>query len=506
MGVLFPHRANIMFVLLCFILLLRCAVQSDGSKIYVTEILGKNEKIVIENKNDEEVFFYLDVNKRLFSSLKDIVEYVNNMAEAYLGESAAEKAWRLVGAHTIPLKSAISESWIHEPLPVLNSIGFGLCDDLAEVLSAIWQAQGYRTRIWMLEGHVVPEVYENRKWRMYDPSFAVYYLNKEGEVAGVEELVASPDLIMNPLRRLPVNYNRSFIHEVRKYSEDLANLYASSENNLVTEKSRSNHLNDFLLHLPAGATIEWPVMPPEPIIINDNFRQWKLRSYIKYTLPPYWNGVLQLPFVCCLIKGNGQVVLNHQTYQIGEDALNQILREMKHYFATVEIKNSTGITEVYCLFNHAVINTSGTDTIILFGRKLKSVSIHSEPNIGYQNQPFINFSEEKKIAEAAWRYYDFYLDRKDSLLLPLFMTDFAEIDSAVVSESIQRFFHSFEAAHLAAPTYKAEQMVRKWAEMYPALKSVRFRKHFSFFKDPSYFFYMLAILEHSEGSYIFTSS
>jgi hypothetical protein len=129
--------------------------------------------------------------------------------------------------------------------------------------------------------------------------------------------------------------------------------------------------------------------------------------------------------------------------------------------------------------------------------------MRSEPNRGYKSEPFINFSNEKKVSESAWKYYNFYLEKKDSLSLLFFTQSSSQIDSAIIGQSIHQYFLSMNILQSEERIKKAEQLTKKWAIAYPTLKSFQFKKHFSFHDDPAYFFYMLAVLEHSSDNFYF---
>lgn len=68
----------------------------------------------------------------------------------------------------------------------LNSMGFGYCDDVANVLSSLCAAAGYQTRVWELNGHVVCEVYNNGRWELYDADLRTLYVDHVGNLVGVE--------------------------------------------------------------------------------------------------------------------------------------------------------------------------------------------------------------------------------------------------------------------------------------------------------------------------------
>ena len=93
--------------------------------------------------------------------------------------------------------------WNHSPALFFSSIGFGYCDDSASLFRHLMAAMGYESRVWGLGGHIVAEVRIDNRWEMWDTDLQVHYFNHSGLVAGVEELAAQPDLILQPVTRLP---------------------------------------------------------------------------------------------------------------------------------------------------------------------------------------------------------------------------------------------------------------------------------------------------------------
>jgi hypothetical protein len=481
------------------LLLSGCHEKQLESKTFVAPVIKNNEKITIANNGEKDVSFNLKINGKLFISLNDIIESIDKMPNDFDDESQARKAWRLVVNNTIQLKINTSSRWIHQPLLMLNSAGFGLCDDLAAVLSLIWKKQGYPTRIWTLQGHVVPEVFIQGKWQMFDPSFAVYYLNDENKVAGVEELTLQPELISNPRFKLPPNYNRSFIQDARKYSGDVASMYQSKEDNLVSDwYEQIYEIDDFEVQLPAGAKMEFPVMTPDSIHITDAIKKLTLKCFIKYTLPENWQGTIEFPFAISHIIGKGKINLNEQPYLIGDKNLNAMLKKFDNYYRSVDFEKTEDITEVYCLLNSVIFGFNDSDTLSISGYELSRLSVQSEINKEYRSEPHINFATERKISESAWGYYNYYNSKKNFIMLPFFAKPSDELNTEDVSESIRLLIHSMDSLPLEERKRKAKILAARWETAYPILKGIKMNKKISFSADPAYFAYMLGVLENSK--------
>lgn len=110
----------------------------------------------------------------------------------------AENIWAFVVGHRYHSDPASGGIECHDPVKLLNVYGYGFCDDAANVYAAIARAAGFDARLWGLGGHVVPELYYDERWHMFDPDNEVWYDDGEGRVASVEQLVTNPALLSTP--------------------------------------------------------------------------------------------------------------------------------------------------------------------------------------------------------------------------------------------------------------------------------------------------------------------
>ncbi|MCX7591452.1 MAG: hypothetical protein N2255_07475 [Kiritimatiellae bacterium] len=80
----------------------------------------------------------------------------------------------------------------------LNSYGFGPCFVNAPVLTALWEAAGYETRCWTINGHTIPEVRYGGAWHMLDADARAWHRKADGEIASVDELSKDATLFTAP--------------------------------------------------------------------------------------------------------------------------------------------------------------------------------------------------------------------------------------------------------------------------------------------------------------------
>ncbi|WP_197995713.1 transglutaminase-like domain-containing protein [Gimesia algae] len=129
---------------------------------------------------------------------------------------------------------------LHDPVKFLNVYGYGFCDDCATNFMVLARKAGLQSRVWGLSGHVVAETFYDGRWHMFDPDHKVFYRNRQGVIAGVEELAEQPEIIT----KTPTD-------PLGSPSELIAKLYTSTSDNRVNE--RQPRIKD---------TIALPVLEP----------------------------------------------------------------------------------------------------------------------------------------------------------------------------------------------------------------------------------------------------
>jgi len=89
----------------------------------------------------------------------------------------------------------------HSPREILEC-GSCYCSNLALAMAAITAAGNYPTRTVHLSDspehqytHVVVEVYYGDHWHLYDPTYGVFFRNRNGEIASYRELRLDPGLV-----------------------------------------------------------------------------------------------------------------------------------------------------------------------------------------------------------------------------------------------------------------------------------------------------------------------
>lgn len=370
---------NILFLIIVAFLLLEYSCYRTSDKKNQTKVFKlkadtiMSPQIVLVNTSERPAKFQIKLNSGFIRSEKEMAEEILNMPAAYPGESLERKAWRYV-LQRVKFSKTISESnWPHTPTLLVNSIGNGICDDLSSTLCILWKQLGFKSRVWSLNGHVVPEVFANGRWQMYDPALQLYYLNLSGEIAGVQELALHPELITNPVVR-DVLPGGNPIFNATGHLERLAHIYATDTDNTV---------NDFFVYdfklpesaflLPGRATLKFPVSIPEDNqpqcgTLGNNY------SYLSIDVTAENNAELEVPLVLYKITGGGSVSIDGETFSIGSDSLQKRLNDFSVFRHHLVFTGKAVKATVYYLINKKVVDLSNENAIVLTGSNIFSVT------------------------------------------------------------------------------------------------------------------------------------
>lgn len=78
------------------------------------------------------------------------------------------------------------------------SYGYGLCGTVHAWNEVYWQAAGFPARRRAFPGHTNSEIFYDGKWRMYDTDMAGIVFNRDGSVAGYDEITSDLSLLERP--------------------------------------------------------------------------------------------------------------------------------------------------------------------------------------------------------------------------------------------------------------------------------------------------------------------
>ena len=309
------------------------------------------DAIYLSNTTGDAVEFRLTHNGfPMFQSDQEILGYVYSMPNEFTDEPFERKLWRFVRDnvyHAVPLYN----NWPFDPWVTVNSLGWGLCGQVAEVYMRIARNAGYTARMWGLTGHVVPEIRIADRWQLLDPDLAIYYMNGSGQIAGVEELATEATLIT-----LPVDPIFDVDAYPAGYSDLLAEIYGTSDDNVAaSETSRLSATHYQSITLPPGATLTYPVRLFDSVEGVDGNMRYPVPHHLQAALQVNggWSGELNMPWVLWGVSGDGRVAVGDEEFEAGSQALVDRLRSGRTPVTSVRVV-SAGSQLTFALFINAL--------------------------------------------------------------------------------------------------------------------------------------------------------
>ena len=164
----------------------------------------------------------------------DIEQIKKELPASVSDQELAIATWRYVMDHMFHYCSAGTTSkkvrdFEINPAVLINSFGFGCCDQTDRVLVWIWQQLGYKTRLASMYAHTVPEIHYGGTWHMLDPDHRSYYMRDDGTIASMADILADPQIV--------VRQSNDGLDGIGWQAETMAQLYAENAHTLVYVES-----------------------------------------------------------------------------------------------------------------------------------------------------------------------------------------------------------------------------------------------------------------------------
>lgn len=334
------------------------------------------QAIRIANTSTSDVTFELKHNgARIATSGEQMLQDVREGADERPAEEFERKLWRYLRDnvyHYAPITEAV---WIHDPLLLVNSIGFGFCDDVASAYVSLARQADYPARAWGLSGHVVPEVQVGGSWSLYDPDLSVYYEDDAGHVVGAAELFVNPALITAPRNPLTPSYG-----SWTGYSGQVADVYSTVGDNhewweftFVPPRATGD------LTLPAGATVTYPGRWTDPPSVYDGLPSPSVYAELRMDVPANFAGTVDWPLVLWAVEGPGRVSVGTRVYDAGSAELTAALRQRTAPLGGVEILQANGPLTLIWLLNPMRFNLGSSPELSLRSLNAWALSVDLVP-------------------------------------------------------------------------------------------------------------------------------
>jgi len=347
-----------------------------GKKIILKIEKPDSSIIQIYNNDTVESVFKMKLNNKIYYDLNEILNSIIILKSENLNEPVFMKAWRFISLNTFHLQGKFisNKNWLYSPVILINSLGIGNCGIRAAALSNIWQKFGYTSRVWLLEGHVVPEIFINNRWEMYDPDMYVYYFDNNKKILGVKELCEKPYFIYKPVNKLNIA-NDEYIDSAR-YSFTTANYYISTYNNFlfnwnVEDKDLSVKLE---FKIPPKGKFEFPAKFVDKLLSTTN-EEIQNHTNAKLTIPANWKGTIDIPLVIQSICGKGSVSINGKNFDLSSDEFKNYLNKKETFFYSIKFIKTQSDIEIIYLINKKIFKLEKNNIILLQGNHIEKISV-----------------------------------------------------------------------------------------------------------------------------------
>jgi hypothetical protein len=278
--------------------------------------------------------------RRFFHDLADLQAEVDAVPTGPETPSLAARIWHVVKwnrRHDFFLTDRWH--WFLSPPLFFNSSGVALCGEAAILTWYLAQARGIPAVLRGLNGHIVVELFEDGRWKMFDADYGVFFLTRQGQVASVWDLERDPTLITDPELRLQTFWPWD------PYSEGYAWLYTTRDNFPMLPPAPTVDPGPLEFDLPPHARILFPgrfaAAPPDyygvPLPLYGN---------LALVVPQGFTGPLRMPLILHTLRGSGRVLVQGQVFEVGSPELQaeiELRRDAGHDIEVIEARSDLEI-------------------------------------------------------------------------------------------------------------------------------------------------------------------
>ncbi len=355
----------------------------------------------LKNNSDSLISFKLKFNNKFFYNDSEIASYIKSGYNKYPNEPLHQKTWRFVIDNIIHQPPLSFEQWQHNPFIFLNSIGFGICDDINTNLAILWKMCGYESRVWDLNSHVVAEVKINDRWECYDANFGAYHINPNNTIANIGELENNIELFSD---------SQTFDYPKHNY----ANLMINTKRYISHYQTKNNYANEWYnsypdfypnnFNLPPDSYLEFPGVYNDSIKTQFNIQK-NTTSNARLVILKSWTGKVYQPLQLANIKGKGIIKIDNISFELGAKELSNFLRKNDRIITSFEIIESNSEIIAIYFVNPIVFKVLNNNKLMLAGNdieliKCNEISLNESEYISYREIDFIKIKDiAKKLDE-----------------------------------------------------------------------------------------------------------
>jgi len=355
---------------------------SEGQEITYKISSKKNTSpsVVISNNTGKVTDVAFLLKDYFFLSDSLLVEYINNLEVPEPLNRDYRKAWFFMVNYTWSARVPLAKrSQMNDGLAFINSLGWGFCGIKSQMLAWIWEKMGYDSRVWDLNGHIVPELFVDGHWEVWDPTYHVFYPGNGGIPLGVDSLAAFPEMVFQP--NDPFGLEKNFWMKMMGYTRNLAEMYATKSDNIMLEMEIiwPEGSQSQVFALPPQARMIMPVYSGIPLWSDFHGEPQRLYDYAECAVYIHsgFTGTVQLPLVLHAISSDGAtVVLSGNPIVFNGQHRCEVQAGYQGQTSIDIIENKSGLW-LYYLVNPQLINRKPGMESISLGRIAEGITVES---------------------------------------------------------------------------------------------------------------------------------
>lgn len=439
-----------------FILLLFSCNRTNRNKAYFNYIkevpLSELENgIIIKNNTGNSARFYLNINHQFPLTPTSILQATDSIS---IKEkiSPEQSVWKFVTGNTFHSAPYSENIWNHEPLLFLNSIGGGLCGELAVVLAKLWKEKGFKARVIYLNGHVVAEVFTNNKWKLFDPDHVIFYVDSNQNICSLKDIEKNSKPLYT-LASKDKNYNY-FYQSKNSISDRVEHYFKSTIDNTIDSNILPNStIPPLEFILPAGCSL----------VFHKDIKTGTYSATVKFS--KHTSGILQIPLVPTEANGNFSAEFNTELIKI--NGIKELPKE--NFIQSINIKSASAESGIRYLINPKLdfLHLNSLNHVSVLSNSLLtiepiSISTNNYKNFGqlffllnqksFQYRDFLvhanNLNNKHTDISSANSLYTQFLsfdnqlsDNEKTILSKKFNLDFTEAFTKAGSNVLQKELH-----------------------------------------------------------------
>ncbi|MCX7954094.1 MAG: hypothetical protein N3A01_02765 [Bacteroidales bacterium] len=324
-------------VLIFFLIIFFLKEKILNNSIIVQKVYFSNNEIVtIYNNTNTEVNFNFKLNNLFFYSTNDII---NTALQIKNENHDFKKIFNLITESLV--QNSTFNSWELNPLSIINSLGYALCDKQSAIYGLLCKKIGYEAKLVELTGHVMCEIKDkNNKKILVDVSHK-HFFKLNNRLLSYKDIVNKPEVL-----KLITDSLNSKIANFSSLKPKYYNIIRTTSDNFF-RNINWKFKDTFLITLPPKSYFSFPYKPNYTTDIYPYNTKAKLKfsEFNEYLIKN--NTLVIIDF-----EGKGVVKIKNKTFNLPYDRekLQFYLTKSNYPLKTITvIPKDTNFAIIYAL-------------------------------------------------------------------------------------------------------------------------------------------------------------